>query len=310
MTQVTREPDGNRQPVNTLPADVQRQLLALGATLTPDLIQGSWALLAPYHDKLGYRAPKITRDVSYGPHERNRLDVHAGDDLPPEAPVVLFAHGGGFTGGDKHTPGAPQYDHVGAWAVRHGWVGVTITYRLAPGHEWPAGAQDVAAAVQWTRENIASHGGDPGRIVVAGHSAGAVHVASFLAGHGGGTTEGIKGGALLSGIYDLAAADRGDLEQAYFGDRPASEVSTLPALVDSQVPLLFSVAELDAWYFQRQAAGLVSAWFARHGTIPNLAWAQGHNHISEIASLGVDEEALGTQLARFVAHVTEPVKGA
>jgi len=44
--------------------------------------------------------------------------------------------------------------------------------------------------------------------------------------------------------------------------------------------------------------------------MPNLAWAQGHNHISEIASLGVDEDALGTQLARFVAHVTEPVKGA
>jgi acetyl esterase/lipase len=309
VTQVTREPDGN--PVNTLlSADVQRQLRALDNAITPALVQGSWALLTPCHEKLGYLAPRVTRDISYGPHERHRLDVHASDDLPPGAPVVLFAHGGGFVGGDKHVPGAPMYDHVGAWAVRHGWVGVTITYRLAPGHRWPAGAQDVAAAVRWTRENISGHGGDPDGLIVAGHSAGAVHVAGYLAGHGGGTTDGISGAALLSGIYDLADAHRGDPEQTYFGDHPASEVSSLPALVDSQVPVLFSVAEMDPGPFHRQAAGVVSAWFARHGTTPNLAWVPGHNHISEIASLGVDEDALGARLARFVARVTEPVKGA
>ena len=107
----------------------------------------------------------------------------------------MFVHGGGFVGGDKHVPGTPMYDHIGAWAVRNGWVGVTITYRLAPEHTWPAGAQDVAAAVQWVRDNIASYGGDPSRIVLAGHSAGSVHVASYLAasrrsGHAGGPVPG------------------------------------------------------------------------------------------------------------------------
>jgi hypothetical protein len=91
---------------------------------------------------------------------------------------------------------------------------------------------------------------------------------------------------------------------------PADVKRQLRALVNSQVPLLFSVAEKDPWYFHLQAAGVVSAWFTQHGTTPNLAWVQGHNHISEIASLGVDEDAPGTQLARFVARVTEPVKGA
>ena len=99
----------------------------------------------------------------------------------------MFVHGGGFIGGDKHVPGSPMYDHVGAWAVRNGWVGVTITYRLAPEHTWPSGAQDVAAAAAWVRDNIASYGGDPSRIVVAGHSAGCVHVASYLAGQEAGT---------------------------------------------------------------------------------------------------------------------------
>jgi acetyl esterase/lipase len=89
------------------------------------------------------------------PHERQRLDVHtSGAPVGEPAPVVLFVHGGGFAGGDKHVPGTPMYDHIGAWAVRNGWVGVTMTYRLAPEHPWPAGAQDAAAAAGWVRANI------------------------------------------------------------------------------------------------------------------------------------------------------------
>src|SRR3984957_14184400 len=139
--------------------------------ITPELVATSWALLKPFHDKVGYSAPKIDRDLAYGDHERQRLDVHTAGAEPgdgPGAPVFVFVHGGGFVGGDKHVPGTPMYDHIGAWAVRNGWVGVTMTYRLAPEHTWPAGAQDVATAVQWVRDNIAGYGGDPDRIVVAG----------------------------------------------------------------------------------------------------------------------------------------------
>jgi hypothetical protein len=49
---------------------------------------------------------------------------------------------------------------------------------------------------------------------------------------------------------------------------------------------------------------VVTAWQARHGTVPDLVWADGHNHISEIASLGVDDGALGNALRRFVARNT------
>lgn len=279
-----------------LPRGVIDQLTALGPEIGPELIEGSWALLTPFHENLGYTAPRVVRDLSYGPHERNRLDVHTGDHAG--APVLVFVHGGGFVQGDKHVEGTPMYDHVGAWAVRHGWTGVTITYRLAPDHTWPAGAEDVAAAVAWVRDNIAEYGGDPSRIVVAGHSAGAVHVASYIAGQGGGSTEGVQGGALLSGIYDLSA--RGDLEHVYFGDRPSETVSSLPGLVKTEIPLLFSIAERDPGLFHGQSARIVAAWLAEHGTVPNVAYVGGHNHISEIGSLGVDEDALGTALARFI----------
>lgn len=280
-----------------LPRDVIDQLTALDPEIGPDLVQRSWALVTPFHEKLGFTAPTVVRDLSYGPDERHRLDVHTSDSLGG-APVLVFAHGGGFVQGDKHIEGTPMYDHVGAWAVRHGAVGVTITYRLAPDHTWPSGAEDVAAAVAWVRANIEDHGGNPERIVVAGHSAGAVHVASYLAGQGGGSTAGVRGAALLSGIYDVST--RTDPEHVYFGDRPAETVSSLPGLVKTDIPLLFSIAERDPDGFHEQAARVVAAWRAARRPVPNIAYAEGHNHISEIASLGVDEDALGTALARFI----------
>jgi hypothetical protein len=287
-----------------LPPDVIAQLTALDPEITAQLAQASWALLTPFHEKAGYTAPRIDRDLAYGDDPRHRLDVHTADDDETGKPVFVYVHGGGFVRGDKHTPGSPAYDLVGAWAVRHGYVGVTMTYRLAPEHTWPSGPQDVAAAVRWLKQNIAGYGGDPDKIVVAGSSAGAVHVASFVAGQGGVDPTAVAAAAMLSGIYQIHVPQPGEPEYVYYGPNPGPEVSSLPGLLDSPIPLLFSVAERDPARFQQEAAGVVSAWLARHGTVPDLVWVAGHNHMSTAGSLTVDEAALGTALARFTDRHT------
>jgi len=287
-----------------LPPDVIAQLKALDPEITMQLAQASWALLTPFHEKAGYTAPQIDTDLAYGDDPRHRLDVHTAGDAETGRPVFVYVHGGGFVRGDKHIPGSPQYDLVGAWAVRHGYVGVTMTYRLAPEHTWPSGPQDVAAAVRWLKQNIAGYGGDPDKIVVAGSSAGAVHVASFVAGQGGADPTTVAAAAMLSGIYVIGTPQPGEPEYIYYGPNPGPEVSSLPGLLDTTVPLLFSVAERDPARFQQEAAGVVSAWLARHGTVPDLVWVEGHNHMSTIGSLTVDEAALGTALARFVDRNT------
>ena len=67
-----------------LPPDVIAQLAALDPEITPQLAQASWALLTPFHEKAGYTAPKIDRDLAYGDDPRHRLDVHtAGDGRGP-----------------------------------------------------------------------------------------------------------------------------------------------------------------------------------------------------------------------------------
>ena len=286
-----------------LPPDVIAQLRALDPAITMELAQSTWALLTPFHEKAGYTAPKIDRDLRYGDDPRHRLDVHtAGGES--NAPVFVFVHGGGFVRGDKHIPGTPQYDLVGAWAVRHGYIGVTMTYRLAPEHKWPSGAEDVAGAVAWLRQNIARYGGDPDKIVLAGNSAGAVHVASFAAGQGGADPASVAGVAMLSGIYEVRTPQPGAPEHAYYGPDPDPETATLPGLLKAPVPLLFSVSERDPSFFQEAAAGMVSAWQERHGTVPDLVWVEGHNHMSTIGSLTIDESALGTALARFIDRHT------
>ena len=176
-------------------------LRQIGPVGTPEAIATTFELCAPLLGARGYQAPLVERDIHYGPDPRHRLDVHTpAVRVAINTPVLLFVHGGGFFGGDKHLPDLPYYDHVGGWAVNHGMVGVTMNYRLAPPHPWPAGAEDVGAAVAWTHSNIARYGGDPNRIVLVGHSAGAAHVASFLAGHGGPGATGLAAGVMLSGI--------------------------------------------------------------------------------------------------------------
>ena len=79
-----------------LPPDVIAQLTGMDSAITPELVATSWAVLKPFHDKVGYTAPKVDRDLAYGDHERHRLDVHtAGRDVGSHQHAGLAGREGG-----------------------------------------------------------------------------------------------------------------------------------------------------------------------------------------------------------------------
>jgi len=270
--------------VTALPPEAQAAIRQVGTAMNAEAVAATAAPLAGLQPPA---AVAVLRDQSYGPDPRNRLDVFPASGTA--RPVVLFVHGGGFVGGDKTRPGAFFYDNVGQWAARSGFVGVTMTYRLAPQHPWPAGQEDVARAVGWVRANIAAHGGDPDRIILMGHSAGGAHVADYLAAQA--AAPGVAAAVLVSGLYDVASSPASPTTRAYYGgdDGALAARSALPGLARLRIPVLLVNAEFDPAPFRAQGA-LLRAARADGQAFLDLP---GHNHFSTIFAIGTPDRALG-----------------
>lgn len=288
-----------------VPADLAEKLRAIGPVINPP---ATAPLYAPrVIESEPYANVTVTRDLRYGPADRNLLDVF----VPTEAsaqprPVLIFVHGGGFVAGNRRAPGSPFYDNVMLWAVRNDMVGVNMTYRLAPQSPWPAGAEDVGLGVKWVHEQIAAHGGDPKRVYILGHSAGAIHVADYLANErfqvvGG---SGLAGAMLLSGLYEVTPETA---VPAYYGTDASryAEQSSLNGLLRTRVPLWVGSAELDPPAFVAQAARLTEA-LCQASRCPAAAKFAGHSHLSEAYSIHTDDRSVSGGLAKFLPRSSAP----
>jgi acetyl esterase/lipase len=116
-------------------------------------------------------AQKLTPNVAYveNGHERQVLDIYTPENAPAgNLPVMFWIHGGGWQVGDKSDVGLKPRVFT-----ERGFVFVSTNYRLLPAVEMDVLIRDVAKSLGWVHRNIANYGGDPRRIFVGGHSAGA-----------------------------------------------------------------------------------------------------------------------------------------
>ncbi len=125
-------------------------------------------------------------DLSYGPDAAHLLDIYR-TDAATRRGTIVFVHGGGWTAGDKAGITSGMFG-IFLSQLDRGFDLVSVDYRLAPEHPYPAARDDVALAVSWLIEHGAEHGIDTSRIVLAGHSAGGT-LASMVATTPGATTE-------------------------------------------------------------------------------------------------------------------------
>lgn len=132
------------------------------------------------------------------------LDVYAPNAVPKGgAPVVMMVHGGGWRTGDKAN-GALGSEKA-AFFTSQGYVYVSINYRLSPAVKHPAHAEDVARAIAWTAQHIGDYGGNPAKITLMGHSAGA-HLAALVATDGRYLEKLGKSPSMLNGVILLDTA--------------------------------------------------------------------------------------------------------
>jgi acetyl esterase/lipase len=117
---------------------------------------------------------EIERDVSFGNGERLKLDIYRPAKANASLPVVVFFYGGSWQRGDKSI-----YRFVGAALARAGIVAVIPDYRVYPVVLYPDFLRDSALAVRWAKDNAARFGGDPSKLFLSGHSAGAYNAVSL-----------------------------------------------------------------------------------------------------------------------------------
>jgi acetyl esterase/lipase len=146
----------------------------------------------------------IARDQAFGEGTRRRLDVYAPKRAEGVLPVIVFFYGGSWNSGEKE-----GYAFAGRALAAQGFLVAIPDYRLVPEVRFPSFVEDGAAAVRWVRANAGRFGGDPNRIVLAGHSAGAYDAAMLSLDPRwlGADRAAVKGFAGIAGPYDFLPLD-------------------------------------------------------------------------------------------------------
>jgi len=209
-------------------------------------------------------------------------------------PVLMFVHGGSWRTGDRSL-----YRALGVHLAHKG-IGVAIpSYRLMPANPHPAQIEDVAAAFAWVYRNIASHGGDAGRIYVSGHSAGG-HLVSLLALNPAYLSKyeipysAIHGVIAMSGVYDIRTSP----EYVIDGDRaPASPIDF--AKSSGVPPFLITYCQWDYLGLPKQARDFSNA-LKKAFASAQLLYIPNESHVTEIISAVKDDSPLAQAIAAFV----------
>lgn len=235
--------------------------------------------------KGGDAARLVVDGAAYGEGDRRRLDVWAPVGEVPAGgwPVLIFFYGGGWVSGSRE-----DYGFVGRAFAANGFLTVLPDYGLHPHATYPDYLEDSAAAVRWAFDHAGDFGGDPQRIAVMGHSAGAYNAAMvmldprylFAVGLPLAT---IKAAALLSGPYDFPyLIERGGL--IAFEKAPVRESQPVAYARRDAPPTLLISGTADITVRARNSQSLARALKAAGATV-ELKLYRGQGHTDPLRAL-------------------------
>ena len=202
----------------------------------------------------GHAAVRVARDVPFGSHPRQRLDIYAPRrSLGGDRPVLVFFYGGNWDSGDRR-----DYAFAGRAFAALGYVAVLPDYHHTHEQPYPAFMVDAAAALAWVRGHVGEHGGDPRRIAVAGHSAGAYIAVTLVLDRSWGAADAIRAGIGLAGPYDFLPFDS-PVTRRTFGhvvDLPATQ--PVNHVRSDAPPLLLATGDADTTVYPRHSETLAA----------------------------------------------------
>ncbi len=229
----------------------------------------------------------VIKDVDYVanidyPDGKDRLDLYIPKGAT-NAPVIFSLHGGALSQGDR-----AEETFVGRRFAAAGYLTVVTSYRLSPEVSHPAHVQDAAAAFAWVKRNIRQHGGDPNRIMVIGHSAGAYLAAllvtdpRYLAAHKLAPSD-IRGIVPVSGFFWVdkpgVAPDR---PKDVWGPEPKVWMEASPArhLRSDLPPVLLIYTDGDEDWRRQQNEDMAAALRAAGHKDVTVRQVKGRTHMS------------------------------
>jgi hypothetical protein len=198
-----------------VPPDIEAGLIKIGQIVDPPCTAKLYRPLMPKNDYNTYWPPnaaaptnvaalypgiKLNRDVSFGPHPKDVIDVFSPEKGGGNRAVLIYVPGGAGNKIEQQNREANAfYDNIGRWAVKNNMIGVTM--QRHPGQNWDDGGKDISTMIQWLQANVAKYGGNPNRMFIWAHSAGNGPLGIYV-GHPeihGPKGVGVKGAIFMSG---------------------------------------------------------------------------------------------------------------
>lgn len=193
-----------------VPPDIEAGLRKIGQIVDPACTAKLYRPLMPKNDINSSVSPlyagiTIARDVSFGPHPKDLLDIFMADKGGANRTVLMYVPGGGGNKTEQQAREANAfYDNIGRWATRNGMVAVIM--QRHPGQNWDDPAKDVSVMIQWVEANIGQYKGGPDRMFIWAHSAGNGPLGTYIGRPEvwGSKGVGVKGAILMSGQWNIA----------------------------------------------------------------------------------------------------------
>ena len=227
---------------------------------------------------------RVAEAEAYGPDPRQRLDVYRPAGGGEGLPVLVFCYGGAWNSGERGL-----YDFAGRAFAAAGFLTIVFDYRLVPESRFPAFVEDTAGAIAWAHREASRFGGDPSRIYLVGHSAGAYNVAlaaldrRYLAHYG--LDPGIVGGvAALAGPFDFLPLDDPATIAAFGQWRNLEETQPVDMVAEGAPPFLLITGDADQTVYPRNSQQL-AARLKEAGARADLVIHQGLSHTDVLTAI-------------------------